>query len=86
MEKPKRPQKPNIAHYPVEEVPTDINIYGEKIHRWDDRKYIQDYQQYEKDLEKYNSDMEIYEQIKLIRLVKNSTEKYCLKSLKISRK
>jgi hypothetical protein len=85
MEKPKRPQEPNITHYPLEESPSGVNIFGEKIFQRDER-YIKDYHKYRKDLEKYNSDMEIYEQIKLIRLVKNSSEKYCLKALKISRK
>ena len=37
-------------------------------------------------MEKYENDMEVYEQIKLIRLIKNATEKYILKKYKIIKK
>lgn len=83
MEKPKKPIEPNIRDYPIPTEPNGKNHLGTPLHTKLD--WIRDYKKWKKDLEQYNSDMEIYEQIKLIKLVKNASEKYCLKSLRITK-
>lgn len=77
MEKPIKPIEPNTKDYPNDKYgkPTDNN-----------HPYIKAYHKFQKDTKKYLEDMETYNQIKLIKLVKNSTEKYCLKNLTIKRK
>ena len=84
MEKPQKPIEPNIKDYPIPKEPTGINHLGIPIYQRLD--YVRDYEQWRKDLDKFNTDMEVYEQIKLIRLIKNATEKYCLKTFKINKK
>ena len=84
MEKPKKPIEPNIKNYPIPKEPNGENYLGEPIYQRLD--YIRDYKQFQKDLDKYNDDMETYEQLKFIRLIKNATEKYCLKSFKITKR
>ncbi len=77
MEKPKYPTPPNRKDYP-----------DEKFGRPKDEShpYIKAYRKWTISERAYWVDLEIYEQIKMIRLVKNSTEKYCLKALTIKRK
>lgn len=77
MEKPIKPIEPNTKDYSRE-------ILG--IPNNEDHPFIKAYRKYQQDLKKYEQDMETYNQIKLIKLVKNSTEKYCLKNLTINRK
>jgi hypothetical protein len=84
MEKPKKPIEPNIKNYQIPKEPNGKNYLGEPIYQRLD--YIRDYKQFQKDLDKYNADMETYEQLKFIRLIKNATEKYCLKSFKITKR
>lgn len=84
MEKPKRPIEPNIKNYPLPKEPNGKNYLREPIFQRLD--YIKDYEKFQKEMNKYNSEMEIYEQLKLIKLIKNSTEKYCLKNFKITKK
>lgn len=84
MEKPKKPIEPNIKNYPIPTVPNGVNAYGETICIRVD--YIRDYQKWAKEMKKYDADLETYEQLKLIRLIKNAHEKYCLKNYKITKK
>lgn len=81
MEKPKKPIEPKWKDYPNPKEPNGKNHLGQPLFQKLD--WINDMEKYQKDMKKYESDMELYEQIKLIRLVKNSTEKYCLSKLKI---
>ena len=81
MEKPIKPIEPKIETYPTPKESNGKNYLGQPLYQKLD--WVRDYQQYEKDLKKYNSDMETYEQIKLIKLIKNATEKYILKKYKI---
>ncbi len=83
MEKPKKPQEPNHHHYKSPKESNAQNCNGKPLYINFD--YIDDYHKYQKQLEQYKVDMEVYEQIKLIKLVKNSTEKYCLKNIKITK-
>lgn len=83
MEKPKKPIEPKIENYPIPTEPTGKNYLGNPIYERLD--WIRDYKKYQQDLIVYQSEMDIYQQLKLIRLVKNSSEKYCLKNLKIVR-
>ena len=82
MEKPKKPTEPNIndkGRYPNrgksmrDMTPAEI----ENI------PFIRDSKQYKKDKAQYDIDIEIYEQIKLIKIVKNNSEKSILKNYKI---
>ena len=45
--------------------------------------YIKDCKQYKKDKAQYDIDIEVYEQLKLIKIVKNNSEKNILKKYKI---
>jgi len=83
MEKPKKPIEPNIKDFPRPKKSNGENHLGEPLFLKTD--YYVAYDKYRKELKKYESELEVYEQIKLIRLVKNSTEKYCLKALKITK-
>ena len=83
MEKPKKPIEPLFTDYPTPILPNGTNEFGDPLFTkldWVEAKI-----KYDKDLKKYKSDLETYEQLKLIKLIKNSTEKYCLKSLRIVR-
>jgi hypothetical protein len=84
MEKPKKPIEPNIKNYPIPKEPNGKNYLGVPIYQRLD--YIRDCKKFQKDLDKYDSEMEVYEQSKLIRLIKNATEKYCLKTFKITKR
>jgi len=84
MEKPKKPICPNIEDYPTPIKPNGKNYLGEPIFQKLD--WIKDHKKYEKDLRQYNADMEIYEQLKFIRLIKNASEKYCLKYFMITKR
>ena len=82
MEKPKKPiqPKPNDKKYINDRGVSMRNMTMEEAEA---RPFIKDYRQYEIDLAKYEKDIELYEQIKLIRLIKNATEKYILNNYKI---
>ena len=84
MIKPIKPiePKPNDAKYPKDRK-SMREMTPEEV---ENIPFIKDHKKYRADLEKYNTDIEIYEQIKLIKLIKNSTEKYCLNNLKVTRK
>ncbi len=84
MEKPKKPIEPKVEDYPTPKEPNAKNVFGEPLYLKLD--YVIDYKQYEKDLEKYKADIEKYEQLKFIKIIKNATETYCLKSFKIIKK
>ncbi len=84
MEKPIKPTEPKWKDFPTPKEPNGKNYLGDPLYTKLD--FVKALQKYNKDLEKYKTDMETYEQIKLIKLVKNSTEKYCLKALKITRR
>ena len=84
MEKPKKPIEPNIndkGRYP-DTHRSMRNMTPEEI---ENIPYIKAYKQYALDKAQYDKDIQVYEQIKLIRLVKNASEKYCLKKLKIEK-
>jgi hypothetical protein len=83
MEKPKKPIEPNIHDYPIPSEPNGKNSEGQPIFQRLD--YIRDRFKYEKQLVQYKLDVEVFEQIKLIKLVKHSTEKYCLKNIRINK-
>lgn len=83
MEKPKKPVEPILKNYPTPKEPNGKNHLGQPLFQKLD--WIKDMVKYQEDLERHKADMELYEQIKLIRLVKNSTEKYCLNNLKITK-
>lgn len=83
MEKPKNPIEPKIKDYLIPTKPNGKNYLDEPISQRLD--WIRDYKKYEKDLKQYNRDMEVFEQLKFIRLIKNASEKYCLKSFRITK-
>lgn len=84
MEKPKKPIEPNFKNYPTPKEPNAVNCYGIPLYQKLD--WIKDYKKYVIDVKKYDSDLEVFEKIKFIKLIKNSTEKYCLKSLRITKR
>lgn len=84
MQKPKKPIEPKWENFPEPKEPNGVNCFNQPIYTKLD--WIKAMKNYKRDLEIYYLDLEKYEQIKLIRLVKNSTEKYCLAKLKITRK
>jgi hypothetical protein len=81
MEKPKKPVEPNWRDYPTPTESNGENYLGKPLYTKLD--YVKDLEKYYKDYTKYQEDMEIYEQLKFIKLIKNATEKYCLKTFKI---
>jgi len=84
MEKPIKPIEPNLKNYPTPKEPNGVNYLGEPLYQKLD--WVKDYNKYQIDLKKYNTEMEVFEQKKLIRLIKNASEKYCLKSLRITKR
>lgn len=84
MEKPIKPIEPNIKNYSKPKEPNGKNHLGEPIYQRLD--YVRDCKKFQKDLDKYNSDMELYEQLKRIKLIKNATDKWILKTFKIVKK
>lgn len=84
MEKPKKPEEPNIHHYEQSKAPTGKNINGEPI--YGKPQYILDYKRYREDLKRYEIDLDLYNQTKLIKLIKNADPKYILKKYKITRR
>ncbi len=84
IEKPVKPIKPDTkdtVKYPRIVGP---NIYGNIIPGGVlPPKFQIDYKKYIKDMEQYELDLERFEQFKLIRLIKNSSDVLCLKKYKI---
>lgn len=74
MEKPIKPQQPEIKNYPREERLTDTS------------KWILDNEQYRKDIQKYNIDFAVWEQLRLIKLIKNANPDYILKNYHIEKR
>ena len=81
MLKPVKPIKPEWEDFPTPTISNGTNYIGDKLFIKMD--FIDALEKYNADFEKFEQDFEIYNQIKLIKLVKNSTEKYCLKNIKI---
>ena len=81
MLKPNKPIKPEWEDFPTPTISNAENYLGELLFVKLD--FIKALEKYNKDIQKYEQDLETYNQIKLIKLVKNSTEKYCLKNIKI---
>lgn len=82
MEKPKRPTEPNIkdkTKYPLNEKSMRDMTHDEV----EAIPYIRDCKKYQKDKEKYDIDIEIYNQLKYIKIIKNSKEKKILEKFKI---
>ena len=77
MEKPKKPQEPNIRDFSSE-------LKGPPTA--EETPFILAYRKYQKDLVQYEIDIERYEQLKLIRFVKNADEKLILRKYKIIKK
>lgn len=73
-----------VKDFPNPKIPNAFNYLNQPI--CVNYDYPVAYHKYQDALKKYEADLELYEQIKLIKLVKNSTEKYCLTKLKISRR
>jgi len=87
MEKPIKPIKPiepNIETYQTPTEPNGVNYLGEPLYQKLD--WVKDYKKYEIDLKLYHTEMEVFEQKKFIQLIKNASVKYCLKSLRITKK
>jgi len=84
MEKPKKPIEPNIKDFPIPKEPNGVNYKGDPLYLRLD--YFEAHDKWKKQHEKYKKDLELYEQIKLIRLMKNATEKYILKNYTITKK
>ncbi len=83
MEKPIKPIEPNIKDYPAPKISNAVNSEGMPLFLRLD--YHLAYKKYQIDKAKYDIDIEKYNQLKLIKLVKNATEKWILKNVKISR-
>jgi hypothetical protein len=81
MEKPK---EPNIKDFQIPSESNGQNYLGEPL--FQRVGFIDAMFNYNQNLRKYNEEIEILNQKKLIRLVKNATEKYCLNNLKITKK
>ena len=85
MEKPKKPIYPNHSDkikYPQPKTKEGRNYLGQPIYL-PNADWIRDVRQYEKAVKQYEIDLELYEQNKLIRLVKNASEKLILKKYRI---
>jgi len=81
MLKPKKPIKPEWKDFPTPVISNGVNYLGDPL--FSKLDFVKALEKYNKDVQKYEQDLETYNQIKLIKLVKNSTEKYCLKNIKI---
>lgn len=83
MEKPKKPIEPNWKDYPTPKEPNAKNYLGKPLYQ--KTEYFEAYEKYQKDMEKYEKDMNVYTQLKFIRLIKNASEKYILKTFTINK-
>lgn len=81
MLKPVKPIKPEWKDFTTPIISNSANYLGEPL--FIKMYFIKALEKYNKDIETYERELETYNQIKLIKLVKNSTEKYCLKNIKI---
>jgi len=81
MEKPKKPIEPKWEDYPTPKEPNAKNHLGQPLYQKLD--WVRDIEKYQKDMKQYEKDMEVYTQLKFIRLIKNSSEKYVLKTFTI---
>ncbi len=81
--------KDPILIKPIEPKPTDFADFHDEIKEGrtasENSQYIKAYRKYQRLLQEYNDNVEKTAQLKLIRLVKNASEKYCLKHLNITR-
>jgi hypothetical protein len=71
--KPTPPLPPKAEHY----LETDPSSFD---------RYCKAYTEYEVNRKKYLADLHTYEQYKLLRLVRNSSDKYCLEHIFFGRK
>ena len=81
MLKPTKPIEPKWIDFPTPTIANGRNYLGDPLFTKFD--FVKALEKYNKDIQKYEQDLETYNQIKLIKLVQNSTEKYCLKNIKI---
>ncbi len=84
VNKPKKPIEPLWKDFQTPILPNGTNHLGEPLFQKLD--WVEAKKKYDKELKKYEADLETYEQTKLIRLIKNSTEKYCIKAFKITKR
>ncbi len=87
MEKPKKPIEPNHSDkvkYPQPKTKEGKNYLGHAIYL-PNADWLRDVEQYQKDMKQYEKDIVLYEQIKFIRLIKNASEKYILKTFTITK-
>lgn len=72
---------------PIEPKSDDLKYVGDarSTKNWDS-PFVVDYKNYQKDLKKYEERLEVYEQLKLIRFIKNADEKLILRKYKINKK
>lgn len=82
--KPNEPKKPSLNDYPKPIKSNGKNYLGEPLYQKLD--WIRDMEQYNKNLLKFKEQLEIYEQIKMIRFIKNAHEKLIFRKLKITKK
>lgn len=79
--KPIRPIEPLIENYSRPLLPNGTNYLGQPLFQKLD--WIEDYKKWKKNMVIYEKQLEEYEQLKLLRLINNSTQKYFLKTFKI---
>ena len=84
VNKPNKPTEPLWEDFKTPILPNGTNYLGDPLFQKLD--WIEAKKKYDKELKKYEADLENYEQTKLIRLIRNSTEKYCLKAFKIMKR
>ncbi len=81
MEKPKKPIEPKWEKYDTPVEPTGKNHLGNNV--FEKLDFINDYKKYQKSLEKYEKDLEMWNQLKMIKLIRNAKDEYILRKFKI---
>ena len=82
--KPEYPQCSDKVKYPTPPTKEGKNCYGEAIYL-PNADYLRDCEQYRKDIVKYERDLYVFEQVKMIKLLKNADINYILKKYKITK-
>jgi hypothetical protein len=82
--KPVIPVEPKWQDYPNPDLPSGANYLGEPLYQKLD--WVRDISKYQKAMEKYDKDMFAYKQYKLLRLIRNSSDEYCLEHFIIAKR